>query len=61
MALQMKIKFLIFIWSAMCSETIYRFYGAKVKTSICVVASREKLEAENQKMTQPLSIENILE
>jgi hypothetical protein len=45
----------------MCSETIYRFYGAKVKTSICVVASREKLEAENQEMTQPLSIENILE
>ena len=32
----------------MCSETIYRFYRAKVKTSICVVASREKLEAENQ-------------
>ena len=31
------------------------------KTSICVVASREKLEAENQKMAYPLSIENILE
>ena len=31
------------------------------KASICVVASREKLEAENQKMEQPLSIENILE
>ena len=29
--------------------------------AICVVASREKLEAENQKMAQPLSIENILE
>ena len=29
------------------------------KTSICVVASREKLEAENQKMTQPLQIEDI--
>ena len=45
----------------MCSETIYHFYRAKDKASICVVASREKLEAENQKMTQPLSIENILE
>ena len=33
----------------------------KDKASICVVASREKLEAENQKMAQPLSIENILE
>ena len=31
------------------------------KAAICVVASREKLEAENQKMVQPLSIENILE
>ena len=31
------------------------------KASICVIASREKLEAENQKMAQPLSIENILE
>ena len=30
------------------------------KASICVVASREKLEAENQKMAQPLSLENIL-
>ena len=29
------------------------------KASICVVASREKLEAENQKMTQPLHIENV--
>ena len=32
----------------------------KDKVSICVVASREKLEAENQKMTQPLNIENII-
>ena len=31
------------------------------KASICVVASREKLEAENQKMAIPLSIENIME
>ena len=31
------------------------------KTSICVVASREKLETENQKMTQPLHIENVFE
>lgn len=31
----------------------------KDKASICVVASREKLEAENQKMDRPLSIENI--
>ncbi|MDE0018855.1 MAG: insulinase family protein [Candidatus Poribacteria bacterium] len=31
------------------------------KASICVVASREKLEAENQKMTQPLHIENVFE
>ena len=31
------------------------------KASICVVASREKLETENQKMTQPLHIENIFE
>ncbi len=30
------------------------------KASICVVASREKLEAENQKMDQPLHIENII-
>ena len=29
------------------------------KASICVVASREKLETENQKMDRPLSIENI--
>lgn len=31
------------------------------KAAVCVVASREKLEAENQKMANPLSIENILE
>ena len=31
------------------------------KASICVLASLEKLEAENQKMSQPLSIENILQ
>ncbi|RKU20676.1 hypothetical protein C6500_07615 [Candidatus Poribacteria bacterium] len=31
----------------------------KDKASICVVASREKLETENQKMDRPLSIENI--
>ena len=31
------------------------------KASICVIASREKLEAENQKMTQPLHIENVFE
>ena len=30
------------------------------KASICVVASREKLEAENQKMDQPLHIESII-
>ena len=30
------------------------------KASICVVASREKLETENQKMDQPLHIENII-
>ena len=30
------------------------------KASICVVASREKLEAENQKMDQPLKIEDII-
>ena len=30
------------------------------KASICVVASREKLEAENRKMVRPLSIENIM-
>ncbi len=35
--------------------------GNRDKASICVVASREKLETENQKMTQPLRIENILE
>ena len=29
------------------------------KASICVVASREKLETENQKMAQPLQIEDI--
>ena len=29
------------------------------KASICVIASREKLEAENQKMTQRLHIENV--
>ena len=29
------------------------------KTSICVVASREKLETENQKMAQPLHIETL--
>ena len=29
------------------------------KAAICVVASREKLEAENQKMTQPLQIEDV--
>ncbi|RKU27652.1 hypothetical protein C6499_11625 [Candidatus Poribacteria bacterium] len=31
------------------------------KASICVIASREKLEAENQRMTQPLHIENVFE
>ncbi|MYA98463.1 hypothetical protein F4X90_02105 [Candidatus Poribacteria bacterium] len=31
------------------------------KASICVIASREKLETENQKMTQPLYIENVFE
>lgn len=31
------------------------------KAAVCVVASREKLEAENQKMAIPLSIENIME
>ena len=31
----------------------------KDKTSICVIASREKLEAENQKMDHPLVIEDI--
>lgn len=30
------------------------------KASICVVASREKLESENQKMVQPLHIEDII-
>ena len=35
--------------------------GNRDKASICVIASREKLEAENQKMAHPLSIENILE
>ena len=29
------------------------------KASVCVVASREKLETENRKMVNPLSIENI--
>ena len=29
------------------------------KAAICVVASREKLEAENQKMAQPLQIEDV--
>ena len=33
--------------------------GNHNKASICVAASREKLETENQKMDQPLSIENI--
>ena len=32
----------------------------KDKASICVIASREKLEIENQKMAQPLRIENML-
>ena len=32
----------------------------KDKASICVIASREKLETENQKMAQPLRIENML-
>ena len=31
------------------------------KASICVIASREKLETENQKMAQPLHIENVFE
>lgn len=31
------------------------------KASICVIASREKLEAENQKMAQSLHIENVFE
>ena len=31
------------------------------KAAVCVVASREKLEAENRKMAHPLSIENIME
>ena len=31
----------------------------KDKASICVIASHEKLETENQKMAQPLRIENI--
>ena len=35
--------------------------GNRDKASICVVASREKLETENQKMAQPLDIENIFE
>ena len=30
------------------------------KASVCVVASREKLEAENKKMATPLSIEDII-
>ena len=29
------------------------------KAQICVIASREKLEAENQKMDHPLAIEDI--
>ena len=37
------------------------FEENKDKASICVVASREKLEADNKKMTQPLNIENIVE
>ncbi|MCY4552389.1 MAG: hypothetical protein OXC79_01835, partial [Candidatus Poribacteria bacterium] len=35
--------------------------GNRDKASICVVASREKLEAENQKMAQSLHIENVFE
>ncbi|MDE0682906.1 MAG: hypothetical protein OXI63_08335, partial [Candidatus Poribacteria bacterium] len=31
------------------------------KSSICVIASREKLETENQKMAQSLHIENVFE
>ena len=31
------------------------------KASVCVIASREKLDAENQKIPHPLSIENISE
>ncbi len=31
------------------------------KASICVIASREKLETENQKMAQSLHIENVFE
>ena len=34
--------------------------GNTDKASICVLASREKLETENQKMAQPLRIENLL-
>ncbi len=33
--------------------------GNSDKASICVLASREKLEAENQKMVQPLRIEDL--
>ena len=33
--------------------------GNRDKASVCVVASREKLEAENKKMDQPLQIEDI--
>ena len=33
--------------------------GNRDKASVCVVASREKLESENQKMDQPLHIEDI--
>ena len=33
--------------------------GNRDKVSICVLASREKLEAENQKMAQPLRIEDL--
>ena len=33
--------------------------GNRDKASICVIASREKLETENQKMARPLHIENV--
>ena len=33
--------------------------GNRGKASVCVLASREKLEAENQKMAQPLRIEDL--
>ena len=35
--------------------------GNRDKASICVVANREKLEAENQQMAQSLHIENVFE